>query len=291
MDLPLFVYPRTHITVKQVADVMRDHFEGTPMDMSQDIGAGGNALPYRWRPMEWEAMGRKYINERAIATQQTGFWMVGQARNYVPDVVGGILWFGTDDAATSYLTPIYTSTTEVPECFRVGNGDLLHYSPKSSFWINNRISNACYKMYNVMAPTVRARADAFEYDQMFRKTHSVDSMAVVMYNEVVIKLQKKISSNRDVMVSRKPFSKVTKYVTKYTVETAQDQFKKWVALEEELLVKYIDGNVKPQDENGNFLHTEYSTGQPASIEWPGYTDLWKETVAAEAGEVLKVVEE
>ena len=127
-DLPLYVYPRRKIGVKDVADVMRDHFEGSPMDMTQDIGAGGNALPYRWRPMEWEFDGKTYVNERAIATQQTGFWMVGQARDYVPDVVGGILWFGTDDAATSYLTPIYTATTAVPECFRQGNGDLLHYS-------------------------------------------------------------------------------------------------------------------------------------------------------------------
>ena len=132
-DLPLFIYPREKVSVKALADVMRDHFEGTPMDMTQDIGAGGNALPYRWRPMEYKVEDKTYLNERAIATQQTGFWMVGQARDYVPDEVGGILWFGTDDAATSYVTPIYTSTSKVPECFREGNGDLLHYSPTASF--------------------------------------------------------------------------------------------------------------------------------------------------------------
>ena len=289
-DFPLFVFPRKKVGVKELADVMRDHFEGTPMDMTQDIGAGGNALPYRWRPMEWEFDGKTYVNERAIATQQTGFWMVGQARNYVPDVVGGILWFGTDDAATSYVTPIYTSTTKVPECFRVGNGDLLHYSPTSSFWINNRISNACYKMYNIMAPHVRKKIDAFETDQMERKTRSVDSTAVAMYNEIAEKLLDKISAKRDVMVSRKPFAKVTRYVTDYTVQTAQDQFDSWVSLEEELLVKFIDGNVKPQNEDGSFQHSEYTQGQPAKVQQPGYTELWKETVAREAGEVLKVKE-
>ena len=289
-DMPLFVYPKKKVSVKMVADVMRDHYEGTPMDMTQDIGAGGNALPYRWRPMEFEAVDGKYLNERAIATQQTGFWMVGQARDYVPDIVGGILWFGTDDAATSYVTPIYTSITEVPECFRVGNGDMLHYSPTSSFWINNRVANACYKMYNVMAPHVRAKIDAFEVDQMEHKTHSVDSMAVVMYNEVAAKLQKKLNSGRDVMVSRKPFAHVTRYVSDYSVRTAQEQFAAWVSLEEELLVKFIDGNVKPQDEDGAFIHSEYSEGMPAKVEWPGYTELWKETVAHEAGEVLKVKE-
>ena len=289
-DMPLFVYPKKKVSVKMVADVMRDHYEGTPMDMTQDIGAGGNALPYRWRPMEFEAVDGKYLNERAIATQQTGFWMVGQARDYVPDIVGGILWFGTDDAATSYVTPIYTSITEVPECFRVGNGDMLHYSPTSSFWINNRVANACYKMYNVMAPHVRAKIDAFEVDQMEHKTHSVDSMAVVMYNEVAAKLQKKLNSGRDVMVSRKPFAHVTRYVSDYSVRTAQEQFAAWVSLEEELLVKFIDGNVKPQDEDGAFIHSEYSEGMPVKVEWPGYTELWKETVAHEAGEVLKVKE-
>ena len=289
-DLPLFIYPREKVSVKAVADVMRDHYEGTPMDMTQDIGAGGNALPYRWRPMEYKVGDHTYLNERAIATQQTGFWMVGQARDYVPDEVGGILWFGTDDAATSYVTPIYTSISEVPECFRQGNGDLLHYSPTASFWINNRVSNACYKMYNIMAPHVRKKIDAFETEQMERKTHSVDSAAVAMYNQVVVKLQDKIASKRETMVSRKPFAKVTRFVTDYSVQTAQDQFAAWVALEEELLVKFMDGNVKPQNEDGTFVHSDYTEGQPAKVEWPGYTDLWKETVAREAGEVLKVKE-
>ena len=204
--------------------------------------------------------------------------------------MGGILWFGTDDAATSYVTPIYTSTSKVPECFRVGNGDLLHYSPTSSFWVNNRISNACYKMYNIMAPHVRKKIDAFETDQMERKTRRVDSTAVAMYNEIAEKLLDKISAKRDVMVSRKPFAKVTRYVTDYTVQTAQDQFDSWVSLEEELLVKFIDGNVKPQNEDGSFQHSEYTQGQPAKVQQPGYTELWKETVAREAGEVLKVKE-
>ncbi len=289
-DIPLWVYPRKKIGVKQVADVMRDHFEGTPMDMTQDIGAGGNALPYRWRPMEWKNYdGQTFINERAIATQQTGFWMVGQARNYVPDVVGGILWFGTDDAATSYLTPMYTSISKVPECFREGNGDLLHYSATASFWINNRVSNACYKMYNVMAGYVRKKIDAFEIDQMERKTHSVDSAAVVMYNEVAMKIQKKMQSNGG-MISRAPFKNVTKYVTNYCVKTAQNQFQAWTDLETELLVKFMDGNVKPQNEDGTFKHSEYSQGIPEKVEWPGYTELWKETVAQEHGDIIRVKE-
>ena len=130
---------------------MRDHFEGTPLDMTTDIGAGGNALPYRWRPMGFEYKGWSYVNERAIATQQTGFWFVGQSRHDLPDVVGGVIWFGTDDAATSYLTPIYTCTDKVPECFRVGNGNMLKYSPTASFWINNRVATCSHKYIHLLA--------------------------------------------------------------------------------------------------------------------------------------------
>ena len=112
-EMPLFVKPARKITVKDVADVMRDHFEGTPMDMTTDIGAGGNGLPYRWRPMNFTVDGKTYLNERAIATQQTGFWFVAQARGFLPDEVGALIWFGCDDAATSYLTPIYANLTQV----------------------------------------------------------------------------------------------------------------------------------------------------------------------------------
>ncbi|MDE7134420.1 MAG: C69 family dipeptidase, partial [Rikenellaceae bacterium] len=111
--MPLYVKPKEKVSVKELADMMRDHYEDTPMDMRYDIGAGGHHLPYRWRPMTFKHEGVEYVNERAIATQQTGFWLLGQARSWLPDEVGGILWFGVDDAATSCLTPIYTSSLDV----------------------------------------------------------------------------------------------------------------------------------------------------------------------------------
>ncbi|MDY6320120.1 MAG: C69 family dipeptidase, partial [Bacteroidales bacterium] len=185
--MPLFVKPARKLGVKDVADAMRDHFEGTPLDMTQDIGAGGNALPYRWRPMGFKVGGWDYINERAIATQQTGFWFVGQARHDLPDVVGGVIWFGTDDAATSYLSPIYTNTDKVPECFREGNGTLLEYSPTASFWMNNRVTNTCYRAYNMIAPTVRAEVDKFENEQMGGKLSENDQKVLNEYNKLVSK--------------------------------------------------------------------------------------------------------
>ncbi len=291
--LPLFIQPAKKLTVKDIADVMRDHYEGTPMDMTQDIGAGGNALPYRWRPMDFEYEGKTYTNERAIATQQTGFWFVGQSRGAFPDVIGGILWFGTDDAATSYITPIYTNTARVPDCFKVGNGDILTYSETSSFWINNRISNACYKMYDQMAPFVRERIDAFENDQL-ELVHLNDNDALDLYKVAAEKASARAQKRGEIYDPKEDtgdaFLAVKRLLTKYSVSTAQQQFKDWSELERTLLVKFIDGNVKIQDQNGNFVHSEYSTHMPDDVDQPGYTDYWKEAVVHFHGDVLEEVE-
>ena len=267
---PLFVKPSEKISVKDLADVMRDHYEGTPMDMTQDIGAGGNALPYRWRPMDFEYEGKTYTNERAIATQQTGFWFVGQSRSWLPDMIGGIIWFGTDDAATSYLTPIYTNVTEVPECFAEGNGSMVEYSPTSAFWMCNRVANACYRMYNVMAPTVRAKIDAFENAQ---------AEAV---KEVDLKAMEQFAAGDS--------EQVKKILTDYSVNTAQQMFKDWTDLEILLLLKYMDGNVKGQNPDGSFIDNGYDKSIPGAISNPGYTDKWKESVVREHGKVIEVVE-
>ena len=261
-EMPLFVKPSRKISAKDVADVMRDHFEGTPMDMRTDAGAGGNACPYRWRPMGFEVDGVSYVNERAIATQQTGFWFVAQARGFLPDEVGALLWFGTDDAATSYLTPCYVNSTKVPECLRVGNGDMLHSSPSSSFWLCNRVAQACYKMYNQMEPVVRAKADEFEKHQMFEAVPAMDAQL-------------------SALVAKGKTRKAIKAMTGYTVNTAQEQFEAWKALEELLLVKFIDGNVKAQEADGSFKHSKYHSGTPDGLTQPGYTEAWKRAAARE----------
>lgn len=288
--MPLWIKPAKKVTVKNVADVMRDHYEGTPMDMTTDIGAGGNALPYRWRPMDFEYEGKKYTNERAIATQQTGFWFVGQARGNYPDVIGGILWFGADDAATSYVTPIYSNTEKVPECFRQGNGNLLSYSATSSFWINNRISNACYRMYNIMAPYVRERIDKFENEQM-EKVHQNDVKALELFKKSMDRAEKtgkKKSLAYDVMADTgASFAAVKRLLTNYSVNTAQDIFKQWQELEVTLTVKFIDGNVKAQNSDGSFKHTDFSAGIPDGLTQPGYTDTWKEAVVHFHGDVIE----
>ncbi len=283
---PLFVKPSKKISVKDVADVMRDHYEGTPMDMTTDIGAGGNALPYRWRPMGFEYDGKEYVNERAIATQQTGFWFVGQVRGWLPNEIGGVNWFGCDDAATSYLTPIYACTNEVPESFRVGNGNMITYSPTSAFWMTNRVANACYKAYNIMFPTVDAEIDAWE-NAMMAEVVKADEEALKLYNAAQEKPRKKIRRNNRERKVTDPYAEVRDYLTAFSVDNAQKIFNKWVKLEELLLVKYIDGNVKAQNPDGSFVTNEHTDCIPDGITQPGYTDKWKEATAKDNGKILE----
>ncbi len=263
--LPLYIKPAQKLTVKMVADVMRDHYEGTALDMTKDAGAGGHALPYRWRPMGFKVDGVSYTNERAIATQQTGFWLLGQARNWLPDEVGGIFWFGVDDAATSALTPIYSSSLRVPECFRVGNGDMLTYSPTSAFWLFNRVTNFAYLLYDRVAPEIRKVGDKHEIDAIER-TAAIDEAAMMLYKESP--------------------QKAREFLTDYSVNTAQELFAKWDKLDKYLLVKFMDGNIKKQDANGCFLDNGYRKAIPPMPSQPGYSEMWKRTVKESAGERL-----
>lgn len=269
--MPLWVKPAAKISPKQVFDAMRDHFEGTPMDMTKDLGAGGHGLPYRWRPMSFEVDGKEYINERATATQQTGFWMVGQAR---PGKTG-ILWFGVDDAATSCLTPIYCNTTEVPECFAEGNGSMLEYSPTSAFWLFNRVTNFAYLRYDMMSADIRKVVDFWERSML-------EAVAGV-----------------DWTVEGMSPKQQRKHLTQFSVNTAQVMFENWTRLDKYLLIKYMDGNVKSEHddvlryvigEGGDASHfVDNGNGRdiPDDIQFPGYNDKWKRAVVEDNGEVLQ----
>ena len=258
--MPLWVKPTEKVSPKQLFDAMRDHYEGTPMDMTTDIGAGGNACPYRWRPMYFKVDGVQYCNERATATQQTGFWLCGQAR----EGKAGILWFGTDDAATSPLTPIYCNTTEVPWCFDEKNGSMLHYSDSSMFWVTNRIAQLAYLRYNVIGKRVREEVDKWENEQL-AEVEKFDAKTADLSPRKAQKLQ-----------------------TAYSTNTAQKLFEKWNALDKYLLVKYIDGNEKSENEKG-FIDNGNGCNIPDQIKQSGYSEKWKRAVAEDNGEVLKVV--
>ncbi|MCD8073170.1 MAG: C69 family dipeptidase [Alistipes sp.] len=264
--MPLWVKPSRKISPKEVFDAMRDHYEGTPMDMTVDIGAGGEGSPYRWRPMSFTVDGVDYVNERAIATQQTGFWFVSQSRSWLPDPVGGILWFGVDDAATSSLTPIYCSITDVPKCFREGNGHMTEYSETAAFWIYNRVAQFAYLRYNYVGKEVRRAVDRWEYEAL-DEVEKIDRVAS-RYNSV---------------------EKMKKYLTDYSIYKAQEMFDTWVDLDKYLMVKYIDGNIKKEGPDG-FIDNGHGKNIPASPDQPGYSEKWKRAVSADHGETLKVTE-
>ena len=260
--MPLWVKPTEKVSPKQLFDAMRDHYEGTPMDMTTDIGAGGHHLPYRWRPMYFSVDGVEYCNERATATQQTGFWLCGQAReNKV-----GILWFGVDDAATSALTPIYVNTTEVPWCLSEQNGSMLKYSDSSLFWITNRVAQFAYLRYDLIGKQVREYVDTWE--------------------NTALETVKKI----DITIGNTPNAKKkAKIATKFTLSSADLLFNTWNKLDKYLMVKYIDGNVKGEDENGKFIDNGNGKDIPGKILQPGYSEKWKKAVAADNGRILEVV--
>ena len=257
--MPLWVKPAQKVSPKQVFDAMRDHYEGTPMDMTTDIGAGGNECPYRWRPMYFKVDGVEYCNERATATQQTGFWLCGQARKGKV----GILWFGTDDAATSPLTPIYCNTTKAPWCLSEENGSMLHYSPTSMFWVTNRIANFAYLRYNVIGKRVREEVDKWENERL-KEVEEVDAKVAVLSPK-----------------------KAQKLLTYYSIAMAYTLFEKWNSLDKYLLVKYIDGNTKAENEKG-FIDNGNGKNIPDKIEQSGYSEKWKRAVVQDNGEVLKV---
>jgi dipeptidase len=266
--MPLWVEPNHKISLKELADAMRDHYEGTPMDMTTDIGAGGEQCPYRWRPMEFEVDGKKYVCERATATQQTAFWFVGQARSWLPDVAGGVIWFGVDDAGTSPLTPIYSSSTDVPEALREGNGHLTEYSPTAMFWIMTRVAQFSYLRYNTIGAYVRAQVDAWENTEM-KTIHDIDRQIVEMNK----------TNPREAV----------KMATQWGVQTGARLFDKWAELDRFTMVKFKDGNNMKQNPDGSFTDNGNNHNIPAMPDQPGYSEKWKRAVVADHGEILQFV--
>jgi len=274
--MPLYVRVKEKLGVKEVAAMMRDHYEGTPMDMTQDIGAGGNVLPYRWRPMDWKVDGRRYFNERAIATQQTGFWFIGQCRSAMPKEIGGIFWFAVDDAATSPLTPVYTSSKAISYHYALGNGSMLEYSESSMFWIVNRIAQFAYLRYNQVGKEVQ-QVIARHEERCLQEVSDLDSRLLAMLTA---------STSESKFRGTRTITKISKITTEYSVSKADSLFNKWKELDQYLMVKYIDGNTKKQNPDGSFLNNGHTTVIPPQPDFPGYSETWKRAVKESTGERL-----
>ncbi len=264
--MPLYIKPNRKLSVQDVQQGMRNHFEGTDLDMTKDAGAGPYKVPYRWRPMTFKVDGVEYTNERAIATQQTGFVIVPQMREWLPDEIGGILWFGVDDADMAVFNPVYASSVRVPECYRVGNGDLLNFSWTSAFWMHNWVANMAYHKYSFMIQDIRKVQQELEnhYQEMIP---AIDKAAQELY--------------------AKDPKEAVEFLTWFSTSTADNATARWKKLGEYLVVKYIDGNVK-KEENGQFKRNAY--GLPAYPDFPGYDEEYYRSIVKSAGERLKVKE-
>lgn len=266
--MPLYIKPERKISVKDMMNFMRDHLEGTELDMRKDPGAGPHAMPYRWRPMEWKYEGKEYVNERATATQQTGFSFVAQARNWLPDPIGGIFWFSVDDVASTVYFPAYCGITAVPESYAEGKGDMLTYCDHCAFWTFNKVSNFAYLRYDLMSQDIKKVQDELE-GRFISNTQVVDATALKLYEQ-----------NQ---------TEAIRFLTDYSVNTGDYVVTRWEKLFQFLLLKFMDGNVKQVDENGQFIYNEYHQC-PARVSNPEYPDWWKKAVIDATGDKLLVPE-
>ncbi len=252
--LPLWIKPDRKLGARDLMDLMRDHFEGTPYDMSKGVGAGPFGLPYRWRPLEWEAGGKTYFNERATGTQQTGFSFVAQSRASLPGPIGGILWFGVDDTALTVYVPMYAGILEAPRAFAVGTADFNTFSWDSAFWAFNWVSNWVYTRYSDMVIDVRDVQQSLE-GAFLAEVPQIDRAALDLFK-------------------RSP-RQAREYLTARSASFTSTVMVRWRALGQELFVKYMDGNVR--DANGKVTHPPYPAQwyDRINAERPGFFEVLK----------------
>lgn len=263
--LPLYVKPDKKVNVRDMQNMMRDHFEGTPLDMTKD--AGSKIFwdsPYRFRPMNFDVDGKTYFNERAIATQQTAFVLVSQMRSWLPNEIGGIHWFGVDDAATNVFVPMYCCLTSAPKSYDAMTADLYKFSLESAFWVNNWVANQAYGRYSLMIGDIlkvqKSLEDSFEQNMSF-----IEAEAARLHKESP--------------------QKAIEYLTNYSHFVAEKATTSYRKLGEYLLVKYLDGNRK-KEENGQFKRNE--DGLPVQPDFPGYNQEYYNSIAKDAGDRLKM---
>ncbi len=262
--MPLWIKPDRKLNVNDLKALMRDMYEGTEFDMTKGVGAGNFGSKLRHSPLTFKVDGVEYGHERPIATQQTGFSFVAQMRSWMPNHVGGILWFGMDDAASTVYVPIFCSMSEVPWCFDENNGSLLEYSSTSAFWSFNFVANYAYGKYAPMMKDIKKRQQELE-SEFEQELPDIEAKAMAMDEE-----------------------QACDFLTDYSVNTSEYVHTEWKKLGEFLLVKFLDGNIK-REENGVFLKNEY--GGPASIIRAGYPEAVKREMIKENPELRQKTQE
>jgi len=266
--MPLYIIPDRKVSLAEMQERMRDHFEDTPFDMHNDIGAGPNHVPYRWRPMDYEVNGKHYVHERAIATQQTGWSFVTQSRADLPDPVGGVIWFGTDDTNTCVYMPFYCSMTEVPLEIRHGNGDMNTFSETSNFWMNNWVANQAYNRYDLMIGDIRKVQSRLEQKYISSRPEREKYLA-----------QLAETGSTDALIAE---------VNSEGAAIAKEATDAYRELAQFLLVRYMDGNRKKVDENGKFIYDE--NHHPVYPDFPGYNQEYYDNIVRATGDHFLVPE-
>ena len=269
-DMPLWVVPNKKVSVKDVENVMRDHYEGTPLSVADgsDIGGGIWEMPYRPTPLMYKVDGKQYFNERPVSTQQSGFVFVSQMRSWLPREIGGVFWFANDDANMAAFTPVYCSMTQRPECYNTPGVDAVHFSKKNAYWVCNMTSNMVYPRYSLMFPTLKEVRDSLD-NSYFAAQAGVEKKAQELY-------------------AQNPQAAV-KYLNDYSVEKAQQMLARWNQLFEFMVVKYNDMIIKPTDKNGTFKKTPYGLG--ATPVRPGYPEKFAKQLVKQSGDKFLVPEE
>ncbi len=260
--MPLWIKPDKKLSVHDVMGLMRDYYQNTPMDMTKDVGAGPYNSIVRWRPLYWSVDGETYFNERATSTQQTGFSFVTQSRNWLPDPIGGIIWFSVDDAYSTVYNPMYCGMTEVPETYAVGNGSIMEYSDNAAFWVFNQVSNFAYTRYSAMIPEIQKVQDELELGYI-EEIKGIDKAATEMYK-----------NNPEQAVA---------FITNYSVDQGNKTVNTWKKLYAHLFTKFMDGNIKearPVPESNIYVTPK--------VEQPGYGEEWYKFIIQETGDKFKV---
>ena len=233
--MPLYIKPNHKVSAQELKNCMRDQYEGTPLDITQGPDAGPWNSKLRYGSLGFKLDSVQYWFERPIATQQTAWSFVAQMRGYESAKAGGILWFGVDDAASTVYVPMYSTITEVPECFKEGNGDMYNYSPTSAWWTYNIVANWAYTKYSAMMPDIKKVQAAWE-DKFNAQVEAVDAQV----------------ANMDA-------AQAAEFLTKYSCAQAQESTAAWKDLGIYLFVKYLDGQER-KEKDGQFLRNAY--GEP-----------------------------
>lgn len=257
--MPLYFKPKRKLSLHDVMMSNRDHYEGTPFEITNDAGAGLYDMPYRPTPLVWEHDGKKYFNERPISTQQSGYTVVAQMRDYLPNAIGGVLWFGNDDPNMIAYTPVYCSATTAPSCYTGEYGDPVTFSWKSAFWVCNWVANMTYPRYSQLFPSLEAQRDSLE-TRYLNQQAEIEKEAASLY--------------------RQEPKQAIAYLTTYTIDCAELMMKEWKQLGEYLIVKFNDMTIKPE-KNGHFTRTPEGLGSTPLR--PGLTQQAKKTIIQTTG--------